>query len=305
MTAANDRSKSPLLVGVDFTPSCRSALRTAIRLGGESGSPVYAVHVIDSLVLQDLREALPDGAAGLDAKLVEDAGTAWSDFVAEMPEAAKVRFEATIGHRVEGFLAAVRALDPRVVVLGAFGTRAPSVGAGTMATAAVRKSPRDVLLVRDTAAGAFKRIVVGVDFSHTSLRALRVAMRLARDEGATLHALHIFNGPWHTLHYRAPTPEADPRFQKQYRDALERRLRAEVDGARTEIGTGAPDAECVVVDEQSVRSTLMDQAALLGADLIVIGTRGRTNFRDLLLGSTAEKLLSELGCSVLAVKPAE
>jgi len=54
-----------------------------------------------------------------------------------------------------------------------------------------------------------------------------------------------------------------------------------------------------------VRSTLMDQAVLLGADLVVIGTRGRANLRDLLLGSTAEKLLRELNTSVLAVKPAD
>jgi hypothetical protein len=41
----------------------------------------------------------------------------------------------------------------------------------------------------------------------------------------------------------------------------------------------------------------------VGADLIVLGTRGRTNLRDLLLGSTAEKVLRDSVCSVLAVHP--
>jgi nucleotide-binding universal stress UspA family protein len=78
-----------------------------------------------------------------------------------------------------------------------------------------------------------------------------------------------------------------------------------VDEARAAVGAHAPEVGCSVVDEQSVRSTLMDQAVLLGADLVVIGTRGRANLRDLLLGSTAEKLLRELNTSVLAVKPAD
>jgi nucleotide-binding universal stress UspA family protein len=298
-------SPAPLLVGIDFTPSCLAALRTAIRLARSSSRAVYAVHVIDQLVLHDLREALPGQPADLEKRLMEDAAIAWRDFIASEPEAGAVRFEAAIGHRIDGLLAAARALKPELVVLGAFGTRTARVGAGTMATAAVRKSPHDVLLVRDNAGGAFRSIVVGVDYSETSLKALRAAIALGAHEGASVHALHIFNGPWHTLHYRAPTPEADPHFIKQYRDALERRLRAVVDEARAAVGAHAPEVGCSVVDEQSVRSTLMDQAVLLGADLVVIGTRGRANLRDLLLGSTAEKLLRELNTSVLAVKPAD
>ncbi|MBM4361664.1 MAG: universal stress protein, partial [Deltaproteobacteria bacterium] len=39
------------------------------------------------------------------------------------------------------------------------------------------------------------------------------------------------------------------------------------------------------------------------ADLVVLGTRGRTNLRDLFLGSTAERVVRECPCSVLAVPP--
>lgn len=43
----------------------------------------------------------------------------------------------------------------------------------------------------------------------------------------------------------------------------------------------------------------------IGADLIVLGTRGRTNLRYVMAGSTAERLLRELPCSVLAVHALE
>ncbi|MGK0188457.1 MAG: nucleotide-binding universal stress UspA family protein, partial [Verrucomicrobiales bacterium] len=39
------------------------------------------------------------------------------------------------------------------------------------------------------------------------------------------------------------------------------------------------------------------------ADLVVLGTRGRTGFKSLLMGTTAEKLIHETPCSALAVKP--
>jgi nucleotide-binding universal stress UspA family protein len=39
------------------------------------------------------------------------------------------------------------------------------------------------------------------------------------------------------------------------------------------------------------------------ADLIIVGHKGRTNLRYVLLGSTAERLLTQLPCSMLVVKP--
>jgi nucleotide-binding universal stress UspA family protein len=41
----------------------------------------------------------------------------------------------------------------------------------------------------------------------------------------------------------------------------------------------------------------------IGGDLAVLGTRGRTNLRDLLIGSTAERVLRDAACSILAVRP--
>jgi nucleotide-binding universal stress UspA family protein len=40
-----------------------------------------------------------------------------------------------------------------------------------------------------------------------------------------------------------------------------------------------------------------------GADLVILGTRGKTNLRDVLLGSTAEHVVQDAQCSVLVTKP--
>ena len=51
------------------------------------------------------------------------------------------------------------------------------------------------------------------------------------------------------------------------------------------------------------RSGVLEFAALVNADVVAVGTRGRSNLRDVVLGSTAEKVLRDSVCAVLAVKP--
>ena len=163
----------------------------------------------------------------------------------------------------------------------------------------------DVLLVRDTVGRAgtapFKTIVAAVDFSPTSLRAVERAALFAGRDGAELHLLHVFSPPWGELHYRAPSPLAPPHQQKQYRDALGRRL---AEFCRPVIEPhGGLRTTMSVYDYAGHRSGIVEYAGTVGADLVVLGTRGRTNLRDLFLGSTAEKALEESKSSILAVKP--
>lgn len=291
-----------IVVGVDFTPCSASALVQAIRIAAWSGASVHPVHVIDTLVVIELEEALAPVQQGVRDGLVRDAAAAWLDFAKGVVGAGTLPIEVSINNRIVGILR--RAHDDRadLVVLGAYGDRPVDVGVGTVATACVRKSMTDVLLVREGRSGAFRTIVVGVDFSDTSLRAVERAAMFASRDGAALHVLHEFQAPWHRLRFRAPTPEAAPQFQRQYRDGLERRLSSFCAPALRQHPSLSP--VLVVHDGDGHRSGIVEYAANVSADLIALGTRGRSNLRDLLLGSTAEKVLAESNCSVLAVKPA-
>lgn len=300
-----------IVAGTDFTPCSAVALGQAVRIASWSANPamvLHVVHIIDTLVVDELEEALSPMQKGIRESLVRDAEAAWTGFapsIATNGPLPEIRLEVVIDNRAVGLLKRAKAHKAELLVLGAYGTRAPDVGVGTVATACVRKSPSDVLLVRDTrperGRGSFKRIVAAVDFSATSLRAVARAAMFAAKDKAELHLLHVFNAPWHELHYRAPTPEIAPHFQKQYRDGLARRLK---ELCRPFIEP-QPDlnVQHVVYDTTSPRSGIVEYATKVNADLIVLGTRGRTNIRDILLGSTAEKALEESRCSVLAVKP--
>jgi universal stress protein E len=295
------RPYSSVVVGTDFTPCSAVAVAQALRISAWSAASCRVVHVIDTTVVVELEFALSDYQRSLRDNLVKDTEKAWADFAKNIPGAASLPIDVSINNRIVGILSHARKYKADLLVMGAFGDRRPDVGFGTVATASVRKSMTDVLLIRDTQTTPFKVVVAAVDFSETSALALARAATFAAQDGAELHVLHVFDAPWHRVHYRAPEPMAPSHLQKQYRDALDRRLRdfvAPISQAHKGLRITP-----VCYDYAGHRSGLVEYAKSVSADLIALGTRGRTNLRDILLGSTAEKALDESPCSVLAVKP--
>ena len=67
--------------------------------------------------------------------------------------------------------------------------------------------------------------------------------------------------------------------------------------------TSGVDPHFAVFDAGSHRCGIAEYARQVEADLVVLGTKGRTNLRYVLLGSTVERLLRDVPCSVLTVKP--
>ncbi|HET9299638.1 MAG TPA: universal stress protein, partial [Candidatus Polarisedimenticolaceae bacterium] len=130
---------------------------------------------------------------------------------------------------------------------------------------------------------------------------LKRAGELALLERAELRVLHVFDPPWRRLQFRAPRLEVGPDASEQYGEALSRRLAAFAGSALSALPP-LPRV-CELFDARSHRSGLVAYAQETGADLIVLGTRGQSNMRDTFLGSTAEKVLKNTTCSVLAVKP--
>jgi len=292
-----------LLVGVDFTPCSAAALRQAMRLATGFETDLNAVHVIDTLVAIELEEALSDLQRNIRDGLLSDARRAWLEFAAQVPGTKEIPFDVTINSRLVGIIQEACKFKTDLLILGAFGHQPPDVGLGTVASACVRGAPSDVLLVRDTQHGPFKTIVAAVDFSETSAHALRRAAHFTKLDDAQLHVLHVFDPPWHRLHYRAPTVEVAPQFVKQYSAALLRQLQ---EFARSQLSTfPSVKSQCRLFDHGAHRSSIVEYATQAGADLIAIGTRGRANIRDMILGSTAEKVLKLSTCSVLVVKPVE
>lgn len=283
-----------ILVAIDFSDCSRAALVQAVRIAAWNNAKLHLLHVIEPLVITNLAAALHTEAKNLQEQICQQARAkliAWLEEIGGRGEIA-----VAVGIPIQEVLARVRAVGADLLVAGARGSSAPTHGAGTLATKLARKAPTKVLLISERGTAPFRKIVACVDFSPTSSLVVEQAMRVAAREGGQIHCLHVFNPPWEQLHYLAPTPEAAPDFQKQFTDALQGRLEAFV--GRHE----GFDLQCVLFPCSSCGRGIVQYARQVNADLVILGTHGQTTLRYLVMGSTAERLLRELPCSVLTVR---
>jgi len=290
-----------IVVGVDFTAPSRTALVQAMRIGAWNRASVKAAHVLDTIVTIELEAALAPMAMQVTDALVNDSREAWAAFARAIPGASDVPCHVEVNNRAFGFLHYARDAHADLIVIGAMSGRKPDTGLGSMAHACVRHAKSDVLIAREDHPEAFKTIVVGVDFSETSMRALERATRIASQDGAALHVVHIYKPPWTELRFDAQGPLITPQVIQKYAADLGQRLRdfcRPLDHELTYL-----KATLKVHEHDGHRSGLAQYCEEVKADLLVLGTRGRTTLRDVLLGSTAEKALRHASCSVLAIRP--
>ena len=285
-----------ILVGVDFSDCSRSALEQAGRLARGNNSNLSIIHVMDSSTFEGYKDALPPEldelrrlhrahAIGRLAEWAREAG---------VPEGHSR--EVMSGAPLELLLQESQSRSADLLVLGVTGDSLLPYGAGTLATKCLRKSATKVLLVKQTHPRPFRRIVSCVDFSETSKEVVKHTLRVAGRDHAELHFLHVFQADWNNWTSSAHWPAlAD--FDKGYRAILEGNLRQ-----FAALPPEAP-AQYVVAQAKTAGHGIAEYCRRVDADLVVLGTRGRTNLRYMLLGSTVERLLKEIPCSVLVVRP--
>jgi nucleotide-binding universal stress UspA family protein len=137
----------------------------------------------------------------------------------------------------------------------------------------------------------FRTILHPTDFSPGSAAALAAACHLARDSDARLVVLHAF-GPVVPVGAEGVIVSSDI-------DELRAIARRELDSIRPPSSTVRVEK---IIREGMSTQVILDTAAELKADLIVMGTHGRTGFRRLVLGSVTEDVLRRATCPVLTVK---
>jgi nucleotide-binding universal stress UspA family protein len=135
----------------------------------------------------------------------------------------------------------------------------------------------------------FKTIVLAVDGSESSDRALTYAGELAKESGGRIVAVHIkeliagrFAGPVHV-----DEDEIQTKIRQQVKDLSDAGVNIAIEVHSTMTGGPAP--------------VIAEAAAREGADVIVTGTRGHTALAGVIVGSVAQRLLHVAPCPVLVV----
>jgi universal stress protein A len=146
----------------------------------------------------------------------------------------------------------------------------------------------------------YETLLVPYDFSPHSRAALDLAVDLARRLGGRIELVHVLQPPsfaYPGFEGTIAVPTNLVELERIVEDAL----------ARVADEVRAPDVavEFEIIEAESIAGTLCDVAARRGADLIVMGSHGRTGLAHVFLGSVAERTLRRAPCPVLTVRGEE
>jgi nucleotide-binding universal stress UspA family protein len=140
-----------------------------------------------------------------------------------------------------------------------------------------------------------RSILVPTDFSESASRALEHAIAWAKTFRARIHLLHAYQVPIQIgVGEPVPLPQE---FFDQMRERAQRRL----DELAAKLRSDGIDAATHLTPEAASRA-IVEVAEQLGVDLIVMGTRGLTGMKHVLLGSVAERTVRLAPCPVMTVK---
>jgi nucleotide-binding universal stress UspA family protein len=140
-------------------------------------------------------------------------------------------------------------------------------------------------------------VLAATDLSDPSLPAVKAGAEEARRRGARLvvvSAIDWWGGAWTSAvgtPFGMATAMPPAELQNEVRASLDTMLRRALE-------TFGAEGETRVL-EGSAAAAIVQAAEDLGAELVIVGTRGRTGFARLALGSVAERVVRGAGCSVL------
>lgn len=284
---------APILVGVDGSSSSQEALDWATAEASAARRPLHIVHCFPHAMMELPPRAGERSHAGgiragerllaeaeLLARLVAPDITVTGELIVSAPAPALLR-------KAEG---------AALLVLGSRGLgRLMDVLVGSVGVAVAGHAACPVVVVRpgsNDRRRTSRRVVVGVDGTEASAAAVDFAFEAAARRGGDITAL---------IAWSAPVSRAHPARRELSRasERKHRRLLGEaLDGPRRTF----PD---VVVSYEVVSGrpahTLVAES--IGADLVVVGSRGRGGLRGLLQGSVSQALLHHSPCPVAVIPP--
>lgn len=277
-----------LLAATDLSAPARHAAERAALVARELGGELSLLHVISASPVDRLRRLLAEAPADLEERVHADARRdleRLGDILHSaygVPTVAEVADGELIA-QINGFAVSE---DSDLVVLGARGASyMRHLLLGSTAERMVRKSVKPLLVVRQPPHEAYRRVLVAVDFSPSSLPALAAARAVA--PAAELVVLHAYEVPFED---RLRSSGLGEEILDQYRLIARRQASQDMRSLIAAAGL-LPDAVVTLVIQGDPASLVIEQEQERDCDLIVVGKHGESTVESILLGSVTRHVL--------------
>lgn len=284
----------PIIAAIDFSPSAPSVLHHALYASASTSAPVIALHVLDGGRVSAMGGELPAET------ISEQAREKLDTWIASKTSVEPPKTEIRIGQPAKEIQKSVQENQASLLVIAANDTTKSRLGA--IASRCVRAVPCDVMVLRRSQRGNFKKLVVCADFSKTSSLALGRAAGIALKENAELDIVHVMYPPakdlWgEALEQRMDSPVS---YHEKCRAKAKASMDAFIEPHRELLSQIS--YQCTIQESVNASLALTSHVAKTGVDLVVMGTHGHSPIMSHFLGTNAERLMNDSPVSVLAVR---
>ncbi len=286
-----------VFVATDFSAGAAQAIARAGRLPLAERGKVTVVHVLSDRIPKKTRA----DAEKLARRHLEQATKSLSKIAGTLGRRdIKVSSELCQGQAYVEIIRHARSAAADLVVLGRHGRRpVRDMFIGSTAERVIRSGDLPVLVVSRKATRSYRRLLLAVDLEDTCRSVVGVALRAVGPEVASATMVHAYQVPFEGFMTPGARTGEMTDLRKEYRQTAASglaRLQASLDdlGVRwqTVIARGDPS------------TAILAEAVRRRADLLTVGTHGRSGIAHALLGSVAEWVIRAAACDVLVARPA-
>jgi nucleotide-binding universal stress UspA family protein len=273
---------SKAMIGLDLTEMDDILIqKTIVFLEFLGIDKCYFVHVAKNLVIpQEILDNHPELLDPKDESIEAIIENKLKQF--NFPDHIEIEVFAEEGeNQLETFLRWSKIKDVDLIIMGRKETLA---GSGSLAKGISKKAPCSILMLQEKrAAGLPKKIMVPTDFSDHTDMIYNFSERICDELQAELVPVHLYEVP----HGYSKTGKSFEEFSEIMKE------NANKDFKKFLHKNNHRSLEChfVLNDGEDEGKLLLEEATKMGADMILLGSRGRTQSAAILLGSVAEKLV--------------
>ncbi|MCA8986393.1 MAG: universal stress protein [Planctomycetaceae bacterium] len=296
-----DLSHADRLISHDLSVRCEQAVQKGIALAQGGNGKLTFTAVID--ISEQALHLIETDDSGKKSKVQLEAEEVLGTLV-ERAKAEGVDADAKVlfGPSAESMIKFVEAGKFTLVVVGRKSKSSlTDLLFGRTAIKLLRKCPVPVYVAKPDPARTIESTLVADDFTEVGEQILDAGVQLARMFQTRLHVVHVVESGEDYKLAGSGIPMGD--IEKLRDSELERaktilqeRL-SRTDYRTLELGT------VVHVEQGSAEKVICDKLRENEVDLLVMGTAGRTGLSAMIMGNTAERILAEMDCSLLAIKP--
>lgn len=285
-----------ILAATDLSAHARHATERAALVSKDTAAPLDLFHVANLAPLERLRQFMGSSSGELERQVLDSAREKLHGLAAALEQRYGVAAgtQAVTGALLAELTKQIDGLAAGLLVCGAKGESViRHLVLGTTAQRVLSTTTCPVLVVKQAPHEPYRRLLVPVDFSPASLRAIRQARSIA--PMADLVLLHAFEVPFEgKLRYASVDQDIITHYRIVARQEVTQKLQALCDQA----GLSHTETHQIVLHgEPSLR--IIEQEQEQDCDLIVMGKHGESVLEELLLGSVTRYVLDESQGDVL------